>query len=356
MIHDFPISADGPVLLTGATGYLAGWILEGLLAAGLDVHATVRDPQDTEALRPLREMAAELPGRLTFFGADLLRPGAFNEAMRGCGVVIHTAAPYASRFEDAREEIVDPTVFGAMNVLEAADRSRRVKRVVMTGSFTAICGYNEDMARAPGGCPTEAQWNDSSTLKEAPYAFSKTQAERAAWRIADAQARWRLVVLNPCLIVGPDRFGRTRAESFALPRQMGSGRMRGVAPLEIGMVDVRDVAEAHLRAAFLPGAGGRNILFGGAMPMRQMVAVLKQRYPGLPVPEREAPVWLLRLVGRLKNPNLTPAVVRRSLNRPWRADTGKARRELGQSFRSPDAGLVEMFEQLVANGDVPEPR
>ena len=118
------IDKTKPVLVTGASGYIANWIILDLLQAGYTVHGTVRDPDNQRSVGPLHKLAARAPqGRLQLFRADLLEPGSFDAAMEGCEVVLHTASPFVIRgFDDAEAALIRPAVEGTRNVLEAANR------------------------------------------------------------------------------------------------------------------------------------------------------------------------------------------------------------------------------------------
>lgn len=114
--------SDGPVLVTGATGYVAGWVVKYLLDAGLTVHAAVRDPDNTAKVTHLVEMATKSPGTIRFFKADLLNRGSHEEAMRGCRIVMHTASPFTTKVTDPQRDLVDPALQGTRDILETANR------------------------------------------------------------------------------------------------------------------------------------------------------------------------------------------------------------------------------------------
>ena len=346
-MSDVPIDTTRPVLVTGATGYVAGWIIRRLLEEGVTVHATVRDPSDTAKVGHLVEMGASLPGGIKLFKADLLQPGSFDEAMKGCAIVMHTASPYKLNVDDPQRDLVDPALNGTRNVLEAVSRTETVTRVVLTSSCAAIYGDTADCDDAPGGILTEDVWNTTSSVDHIPYSYSKTAAERAAWDVAEAQDRWRLVVMNPAGIYGPSVGGPIpTSESFNLVRQIAGGEFKSGAPhLETGKVDVRDVAEAHLRGAFLPDAEGRHILAEKAGTILEMGAAISAAYPDAPVPRRTMPKWLIWLIGPMVNKALTRKTVTRTIGHHWRADNSKARNPLGLTFPKTDKDLVEMYEQ-----------
>lgn len=347
-MSDFTVDTSRPVLVTGATGYLAGWIVKQLLEAGVTVHATVRDPSNHAKVGHLIEMGTKLPGELTLFKADLLEPNSFDAAMAGCGIVFHTASPYILSVADPQRDLVDPALKGTRNVLESVNRTDTVTRVVLTSSCAAIYGDTGDCADAPGGILTEEIWNTTSSIDHIPYSYSKTVAERAAWEMANAQDRWRLVVMNPAGIYGPSVGGPIpTSESFNLVRQIAGGDFKSGAPhLETGKVDVRDVAEAHLRGAYLPDAEGRHILAEKAGTIIDMGAAISAAYPDAPVPRRTMPKWLVWLIGPMVNKALTRKTVSRTIGHSWRADNSKAQKSLGLTFSDSDKGLVEMYEQM----------
>ncbi|WP_199672089.1 NAD-dependent epimerase/dehydratase family protein [Pseudooceanicola sediminis] len=346
-----PIDTSAPVLVTGATGYVAGWIVKRLLERGVTVHAAVRDPSNREKLAHLHAMAAATPGDLVIFRADLLEEGSYGAAMAGCGVVFHTASPFVSVVEDPQRDLVDPAVKGTRNVLASATATYSVTRVVLTSSCAAIIGDAADMA---GAVADEDTWNSTSSLEHQPYSYSKTAAERAAWEASRRQARWRLVVINPSLVIGPGTADRQTSESFSILRQMGAGAFKsGVPPMEIGMVDVRDVAEAHVRAAFLPAAEGRHIISAESLTLLRVAQILCASYGNrLPVTAREMPKWVVWLIGPLVSSTITRRMVTRSMGHRWQVDNGKSRHALGMGYRPLEPGVEEMFQQMVDTGQV----
>ena len=346
---DHAIDRSAPVLVTGATGFVAGWIIRRLLAQGVSVHATVRDPDNAERLRHLNALPRAGDADLRFFKAELLDQGSFATAMAGCGVVFHTASPFTSAVADPQKELIDPALLGTRNVLEEAARTDSVHRVVLTSSCAAIYTDAADCADAPGGVLTEHVWNRTASLEYQPYSYSKTLAEAEAWQIA-RDARFRLVAINPCLIMGPAIGGRPSSESFSIMQRAGAGEFRFGAPrLGLGIVDVRDVADAHLAAAFLPDAEGRNIVAGHETDLLAALMSLQGKYGDrYRLPTRAAPKFLLWLIApRL---GLSRKFVSRNVDVAWRADTGKGRRELGLTYRPLHETMQDMFQYMIDQG------
>ncbi|MDT8447819.1 MAG: NAD-dependent epimerase/dehydratase family protein [bacterium] len=344
------INKKMPVLVTGATGYVAGRLVNRLLEAGLTVHAPVRDPNNLDKTRFLRQLAEELPGQIRFFEADLLDGGSYDEAMKGCELVFHTASPFSLQFKDAQKDLIDPALLGTRNVLGSVERTPTVKRVVLTSSCAAVLGDTVDLLSLPNGTATEEHWNSTSSLTHQPYSFSKTLAEKEAWHLNRAQNRWDLVVINPTLVLGPGINPRGTSESFHIFRQLGDGTMKsGVPDLDIGLVDVRDVAQAHYLAGFTPKAQGRHIVSAKSLTVLQMAQVLRSHYgDAYPFPQKQLPKWLVWLVGPLVG--MPRKMVRRNVGYPWKVDHTKSKTELGLTYREPEEFLVEFFQQMIDHG------
>ncbi len=345
-------NTSAPVLVTGATGYVAGWIVKGLLDKGFTVHAAVRNPNNTEKLKYLNELAERSSGTIQYFQSDLLQQGSYAEAMQGCEVVFHTASPFTLDTENPQKELIEPAQLGTRNVLEQANRTESVKRVVVTSSCAAIYGDNADLELVAGDSFTENDWNTTSSLSHQPYSYSKVLAEKEAWKIAKAQDRWQLVVINPSLVLGPGINPYATSASFSLVQQFGDGTMKsGMVDLGIGAVDVRDVADAHMAAAFNPDAKGRYIVSGHNTDFPEFAEILRDNFgETYPLPQKTLPKWLVWIVGPFLAKNTTRKYIARNIGLPFRADNSKSTQSLGLSYRPLKASLVEMFQQLVDSG------
>ncbi len=283
------IDKNMPVLVTGATGYVAGWIVKKLLEAGWTVHAPVRNPENLESLKYLNSIASQSAGKIRFFKADLLIDGSYDQAMEGCELVFHTASPFKIKVKNPQRDLVDPALNGTRNVLASVNRTSSVKRVVLTSSSVAIVGDSVDILDYPGGIATEDIWNHSSSLHHQSYAYSKTLAERAAWEINKEQQRWDLVVINPSLVIGPGINPHSTSESFNIIRQLGDGTGKmGTPEFFVGAVDVRDLAEAHFNAGFFPGAQGRHIISAREVSLLELSEILQKKYGNqFPFPKKK---------------------------------------------------------------------
>jgi dihydroflavonol-4-reductase len=347
-------SADNsqPVMITGATGYVAGWIVKKLLEEGFTVHAPIRDPHQPDKLKYLNAIAAGAPGEINYFQADLLDEGSYGPATDGCRVVFHTASPFTIDVTDPQKELVDPARLGTRNVLETVNRTPSVKRVVLTSSCAAIYGDNADLKKTPAGIFTEEIWNTSSSLAHQPYSYSKTLAEKEAWTINQKQSRWDLVTINPTLVIGPGINPHATSESFKIVKQFGDGTLKSGAPrMGFGAVDVRDLAEAHYRAAFTPEAKGRYIVHAHDTDLLAMAQTLIEKYGDrYPIPRRAMPKWLAWLVAPLVNKAMTRKIVSLNIDLPWKGDNGKSVRELGMRYRPLKESMNDFFQQMIDSG------
>jgi len=336
-------------MVTGATGYVAGWIVKRLLEAGLTVHAPVRNPDNEESLKYLNAIALKSKGNIKYFKADLLEEGSYDEAMKDCELVYHTASPFINTVKDPQKDLVDPALTGTKNVLSSVNRTPSVQRVVLTSSCAAIIGDSADCLTYPNGIATEEQWNLTSTLDHQPYSYSKTVAERAAWEINRKQSRWDLVVINPSLVIGPGIKPRSTSESFNLVRQLGDGTLKMGAPeFYIGVVDVRDLAEAHFNAGFLPQANGRHIISAEETSFLDLSVMLQKKYGNqYPLPKKTLPkflVWLMAPLAGLKR-----KMISRNVGYHWRVDHTKSIKELALKYRPVEESIVDFFEQMIDN-------
>ncbi|MFC0878683.1 NAD-dependent epimerase/dehydratase family protein [Saccharicrinis sp. FJH2] len=344
------IDKTKPVLVTGATGYVAGWLVKRLLEEGLTVHAAVRNPTDKTKVAHLDKIAKDAPGKIKYFKSDLLEPGSYAEAMKGCEVVFHTASPFTTEVRNPQKQLIDPAVNGTANVLDQADKTKSVKRVVVTSSCAAIYTDATDCLKAPNGVLTEEVWNTTASLEYQPYSYSKTLAEKKAWEMYKSQDRWELVTINPSFVLGPALNPATvTSESYNILKQVGDGTMKMGAPrMGIGVVDVRDVAEAHFQAGFNTKAKGRYITSGHNSDILDMALTLVPKYGDkYPIPRKALPKWLLMLVGPFVNKLFSRRYVKNNVNVQFNADNSKIKRDLGIKFRPVEETMQDSFQLMI---------
>ena len=336
-----------PVLVTGATGYLASWIVKGLLEKGITVHAAIRGVEDRLKRKHLDDIAAAVNGRIKYFETDLLIPGSYGSAMEGCDLVFHTASPFFLDSKDAQKELIDPAFKGTRNVLDSVNKTPSVKRVVLTSSVAAIYGDTIDSKNVPDGIFDESVWNTSSTPIQSEYSYSKTVAEKEAWKICGEQNRWDLIVINPSLVLGPALNPYSEFESKKFMLQMGNGDLKsGVPDIKLGIVDVRNVSEAHLNAGYNPDANGRYIISSDSMDFLTIGKYLLEKFGNkYPIPTRVAPkflVWLIApMIGIKRN------FVSRNVGYAVHFNNTKSKKELAIDYIPVKDTVIDFFQQFI---------
>ena len=335
------------VLVTGGSGFIGGYCILQLLSEGHTVRTTVRSlTREPEVRATLQKAGAENLHRLSFFAADLANDSGWVEAVTGCDYVLHVASPFPHGVPKHEDELIVPARDGALRVLRAA-RDADVKRVVMTSSFAAI-GYGHPQRTAPF---TEADWTDPTQGEMTAYVKSKAIAERAAWDfMAREGGSLELAVINPVAVLGP-LLSPDMAASIQLVTRLMDGSMPGCPQISFGVVDVRDVADIHLRAMTNPAAAGQRFLAvaGETTSMLGMAKILKARLgdAAKKVPTRELPNWLLRTIAIFDRSvrQIVP-----ELGKVKNVSNEKARRVLGWTPRSNEKAIVATAESLVRLG------
>jgi nucleoside-diphosphate-sugar epimerase len=334
------------VLVTGGSGFIGSHSILQLLAAGHRVRTTVRSlKREGEVRAMLKEGGAEPGDRLSFVAADLEKDAGWAEAASACDYVLHVASPFPPNAPKHEDELIVPAREGALRVLRAS-RDAGVKRVVLTSSFAAI-GYGHEPQTTPF---TETNWTD---LKgdTAAYVKSKTLAERAAWDfIAKEGAGLELSVVNPVAVFGPV-LSPDYSPSVLLLRRLMDGSVPACPRLYFGVVDVRDVADLHVRAMTHPAAKGERFLAvaGDCMSILEIAKVLRRRMgaSARKVPRFQLPDWLVRIAA-IRNSAVKQVLP--ELGKVKNSTNEKARRVLGWTPRSNEESIVAAAESLVRLG------
>jgi nucleoside-diphosphate-sugar epimerase len=334
------------VLVTGGSGFLGAHTIAQLLGNGYEVHTTVRSMARADDVRAMLHRAgADTHGSLSFHLADLTRDDGWTDAVAGCRYVLHIAAPFPRRRHANDDDPIVTAPAGARRVLRAAGEAR-VSRVVMTSSFAAV-GYS----RARGVQSfDENDWTDPETDVPA-HVKSKVLAERAAWDfVADGGIGPQLTVINPVGIFGP-LLGRDATAAVNIVERLLAGVMPGTPKLYYGVVDVRDVADLHLRAMTHPdGAGERFIATSGEPLSLHEIALILRSHLGADargVPTRVLPNWLIRLTAH-REESLKPIVP--DLGHIRRSNSEKARQILGWVPRSAQTTIHDTADSLIELG------
>ncbi len=336
------------VLVTGGSGFVASHLVDQLLERGYAVRASVRSLANPAKVDPLRRLGSSRKGTLELFEADLLTPGAFDEAAQGAKYVFHVASPFLtpSQIKDGLRDVVEPAVQGTQNVIQAVNRAESVQRLVVTSSVAAMFGDNADVRRMPNGTLSEASFNTTSTLDNNPYSYAKTVAEKAAWDAAAAQDRWSMVTINPGMVFGPSLTGASESGSLFLANDLMAGHLFYGAPnFAFAFVDVREVATAHIEAAERPEASGRYLLARPEMVSLPEIAraiVASNPRQGL-IPRHRLPDAVVKILGPRVG-GLTSAYIEKNLSIRFPIDNHRSVEELDIDYRPYQDTVLDHYE------------
>jgi len=337
--------ANESVLVTGGSGFIAVYCILHLLAEGYTVRTTVRsDDKEHLARDMLRAAGVDPGGRLSFVRADLGSETGWREAAAGCRYVFHGASPTPNTMQGPEENWIAPARDGMLRVLRGA-RDAGVGRVVLTSAFGTIAYGHKPQTRPY----TEEDWTDTSA-NIPPYQKSKTLAERAAWDfVTNEGGGLELATVHPVAVLGPV-LAKDFSHSITMIVRMMNGLAR-VPKVNSGFVDVRDVADLHLRAMTSPAAIGQRFLAisGHSLWMIDLARILRRRLGkrARRVPTRELPNWILRLAA-LRDPNVR--MMAAQVGKIMDASGAKAERLLQWRPRSVEDSLVDTAESLIRFG------
>jgi nucleoside-diphosphate-sugar epimerase len=337
------------VLVTGGSGFIGAHCILKLLAAGYRVRTTVRSlAREGEVRAMLAAGGADAGDRLSFAAADLSSDAGWAEAAKGCDYALHVASPIPPTQPKHEDELIVPARDGALRLLRAA-RDAGVKRVVMTSSVASV-GYGKDTAERTY---TEQDWSDVNGRAMSAYAKSKTIAERAAWDFVAKEGQGlELSTVLPALVLGPV-LTADFSPSVLLVQRLMMGAMPGCPRLYFGLVDVRDVADLHVRAMTAPAAKGERYIAsaGNSIAMIEVARILKRRLGAraAKVPTRELPNWMVWLAS-WSNPEIKQFLGELGVVKHFSGD--KARRALGWSPVSIEDSVAASAETLIAKGVV----
>lgn len=315
-------------LVTGASGFLGGWITKLLLEEGWIVKGTVRDLKNKSKIDFLSRLSNSQ--NLSLVEANLMSEGSFDSAVQNVDVVFHSASPFFVSAKNPQAELIDPAVNGTRNVLNAVAKIQGKKpRIVLTSSVAAVISPPVTDANR---VYTEEDWNETSTIDTTPYPLSKTLAEKEAWKLSKENGL-DLVVINPPLITGEvltDNKADALNTSSDFMKKAFIGENGKVIPsFAFSIVDVKDVARAHVIAATSPVAVGNRYIccsgFDAALNGVQICDILRRFYP--------------------ENDKI-PTEMPEKVGIPSKFDTSKIKRDFGMSFTPVDQSLKGTIDSL----------
>lgn len=348
------------ILVTGANGYIASHVVFQLLSQGYKVRGTVRDPENPK-YDFLRTFHPNAEGNLTLVAGELASADCWDSAMKGVTHVVHVASPFNTDPKGNEETVVTPALEGIANVMNAAV-ANRVKRVVLTSSMCAVCDGHPAETYKSNPVFSEAHWSVANSCQL--YEKSKTVAETKAWEIVH-KTKTDLVVINPGLVMGP-MFNKAQAESSGNCRIMHGLLLKkytALIPVSLGVVDVRDVAAAHILAlqSTMDVAGDRFCCVSSVHTLAEFAQILdaQMKVYGFKVPVHEVPhamatavFWTHRDIAVLRRAGM--------LSRKLAIDNSKIKKKLGIKFRAiektcMDHALSLVKSQVVSEHKTPKP-
>jgi nucleoside-diphosphate-sugar epimerase len=335
------------VLVTGSSGFIGTHCVLQLLEQGYKVRGTVRDLDRVKDLRDIFSRHTQAADYLEFIQTDLLKDDGWEESVAGCEYVLHVASPFPNEMPENEDDLIRPAVDGTLRVLKAASEAR-VKRVVLTSSVAAIHGHHAD-----GHALDESDWSEEVNESADAYAKSKMLAEKAAWDFVKNQAAdhsLELVAINPCFVMGPLLYEASLGTSAKAIRVFLSGAYPGTARLSWFLVDVRDVAAAHLVAMTNPKASGnRYICASEAIWLTDVAKALNNNFAeqGFKISTVQFPNWFVKVYA-LFDKTVKGEVP--NLGKEIRISNCKIKDELGMRFRSAEESVVAMGRSLIELG------
>ena len=325
--------------VTGASGFIGSHVVANLLARGRKVRATVRDAGDPIRVDHLKGLEIAEGGRLEIVEMDLFDESSVHAAIAGCTDLIHTAAAVRISAKDPQRQIVDPSVVGTQNVISAIDAAGTVERFVHTSSTAAI----RPMKWKDGQTLTTETWADDATLEDNPYGLAKVLAERIVreWHSDGGDGKPRMVTIHPSVVFGPSMSKIHLRGSLSFLDALVKRKVPLLIPIQINIVDVRDVAEAHVRGLTKGEYAGRYLTVSGDMQFSEISRVLREGYPSLKTPRFTVPYLVALLAGPLFDKRITRSWARQHLRRKLYWDATPAERELGMTWKGARESILD---------------
>lgn len=337
-------NTDKPVCVTGASGFIGTHVTRELAERGYRVRATVRDADNQEKVAHLHKLSEGAKHSIEVFSADLMDEGSFDEPFAGCDFICHVAASVRLTADDPQRDIVDPAVLGTKNALASAVKAGSVKRFVLTSSVSAIFST----ARRPDHVYTEQDWCQDASLDKSPYPLAKTKSERAAWDFIDQQSPgFDLVAINPAYVIGPVYTETHLRSSPGIVRDLLTGTFPMCPQLSFGVVDVREVADAHANALEISAASGRYMLVHERLWVQDMAKALRERFPdNKKIPKRRMPNFMM-YIAAMFDKRISFSFLRRNLGATSKFDSAKSVDELAIEYRSAAQSVVDAGTSMI---------
>ncbi|WP_086348288.1 SDR family oxidoreductase [Candidatus Enterococcus clewellii] len=337
------------VLVTGGTGFVGMQIIFQLLQKGYSVKTTVRSLKSkSTVVEVLRKNGASMLENLSFAEANLSKDEGWDAAMDECEYVLSVASPVFFDIPKDEQEVIRPAIDGIIRILKAANHSK-VKRVVMTSNFGAV-GFSKK--NGPQVITTEEDWTDENEPGLSAYEKSKLLAERAAWSYIETEGgQLEFATINPVAIFGPSLTNHVSG-SFDLLKGLLNGSTKRIADIPLNVVDVRDVADLHIRAMLSPEANGQRFIASadGQISMKEIAELIRNERPQLAskVPTKKIPDALIE-AGALVNKQAREGKLFLEMNR--NVSNEKAKKMLGWTpISNKEQATLAAVDSLIKYG------
>jgi dihydroflavonol-4-reductase len=325
------------VLVTGATGFIGLHCIKQLLDRGYSVNGTLRSLDRQAEVIDTLERNNTPTRHLSLFEVDLNRDSGWNSAIRDCNYVLHVASPFVLTDED-EDFFVKPAVEGVQRALKFS-KKHNVKKVILTSSFAAIHETLNDRQESFN----EEDWSNPNKPGISFYAKSKTMAELAAWEFMEMEnPDFSLAVINPVLVMGPS-LSKDVGTSNSLVKNMINGSVPGTPRIHIGIVDVRDVASAHILAIESSGANGERIIVSEKELWVHEVAAILRDAGFNKTPKVVFPKWLMKIVALFRK---DLALMIPMIGKRRDVSSSKARELLGWKPIKAELSIIDTAQQL----------
>lgn len=335
------------VLVTGAAGFIGSHVVKELLKRGMDVKATARNPDAASHLRSL-EIAEN--GSLEIIKMDLFDCDSLDRAVKGCESIIHCAAELYVGAKDRQKDVVDPSIVGTSNLIAAVEKVKTVKTIIHTSSVAAIrpTKFKNNQVF------TTEDWCDDASLKSNAYGLAKAGAEmviRKWWNeIGGLDSKIRLITIHPSIVIGPVMAERHKHGSMSYVDHLVKGKPPFTLKSHINMVDVRDVASAHVNAMTSGKNGERYLLHCGSLWQKEMAGILKVAIPNRKWPIRQLPKSLTYIVS-IFHPKISPGWVKTNIGTTCDYQVGDVEKDLQFNFIQIEKSIVDGAKSIIDLND-----
>lgn len=335
------------VLVTGAGGFIATHIIKQLQEEGYQVRGTLRSLEDEEKVKRLNELCPEAEHKLELVEADLTKTESWEPAVKDMTYVIHVASPFPSTAPKDENELITPAVEGTQAILKACVQAKSVKKVVLTSSSVAVAyGPTTD----PTKTYTEEDWMDAEKLDG--YGKSKVMAEKAAWEYVKElpdEDKIELAVINPAYVMGPVLNG-SQCTSMEVVKRLLERNMMFVPRLNFSIVDVRDVAAAHVKAMTLQESSGkRHLIVNDNMWLKEIAVTLSKEFKsqGYNVPTTNCPNAMLNVIGLFDK---SVKMIIPQCGKVTKFDNSRMKDVLGITPRESKETIIDMAYSVIEAG------